>query len=259
MEEIERSWCAVGGEGVAAWEEMRNRPSLGANGIRVGAERTFLDRIYDSGSGELGRRGITLRARTWEGGGSITVKGRSHRDVNGTLTRQEWEEPASAAAALVALTRVHDLGGPQALAAGIGTREARGFGERWDPTDFFALFGLHEAHIRLTDRLARPVIDEAGAALAELAVDLVRYPFPDVVVCHLEVELELAPGADRRTFDGAAAEIDRARSLRPWPHSKTALGKALARLAERGGLADLLVDGHRLSPEAYDRLDDDLG
>lgn len=258
MEEIERCWCAVGDTGDAAWREMRERATLGATTLRFDAERTLDDRLFDTDEGGLGQVGLTLRLRSTPGAAWVTVKGPSIATADGTLTRPEWEASADRQSLVQALARVADWGGPT-LALGVEPADAAAGSDVGRLTRELAALGLHPRHRRRTRRLTRAVHLPAGPRVAELAVDEVEFATDAGAIVHREVELELARAGAREGFETAGAVIEGEGRLRPWPVSKTALGKALALLAAGGRLGSGALERGRLTSAGYDLLARSIG
>lgn len=254
-EELEHCW-RVRPEGDARTVELLAGLELLA-GARLEAptRHRLEDRVLDDASGSLRAVGATLRLRVADGRPLLTVKGPTQTDGSGAMRRFEWEHVWGVGVLDQALERLASLGAhPRATSA--GPRDA-------EPLAALGASGLEVIHGRCTERVLRRLRTPAGDPLGELAIDRVEYRVAGLAAAllHREVELEIAPGADPGAFGAAtrALEAVGGEDLIRWPHSKTALGAALERLAIGPRGAELLGHGGQLRDAAYRVLADEIG
>jgi inorganic triphosphatase YgiF len=193
---------------------------------------TLHDVYVDRADGMLAAHGLGLRLRIVDDARAlVTLKGKA-RASGHRLERLEVEGPL-------------DGGGWDAV-----RRAAAEAGVTLDPLPAsatplaqLAALGLAPINERTTRRTPRDVLD--GAVRAELVIDETTVRLQGGVARYVEVEIEAkdedAGGVVDRIVD-ALLEAH-APALRPWPHSKLAVGLTLARLDDAGELAAHLVDG----------------
>ena len=131
-----------------------------------------------------------------------------------------------------------------------------------DPTmsqvDVMKQMGLQVLQDRETERVPRNVLENngRGEVLAELEIDSVRYHFPQREVQLSELELEAKSPKGRKILRDLTNKLlrDFAPELRPWRHGKLVTGEKIQRLLQRADF-DNLMNGSRLKPEGYDRVE----
>jgi len=188
------------------------------------------DVYVDRADGVLAARRLGLRLRVIDDAPPlVTLKGKAvahgHRlerlEVEGPLAAGGWDAVRAAAASSgVAL---------DALPAD-GT-----------PLERLATLGLVPTHERTTLRTPREVASHA----AELVVDETSVRLRRGVARYVEIEIEAKAAAGNAVVDAMVDDLLArfAPLLRPWAHSKLAVGLTLARLDAAGELAAYLTDG----------------
>jgi len=188
------------------------------------------DVYLDRADGPLAARRLGLRLRTIDDAPPlVTLKGKAvahgHRlerlEVEGPLAAGGWEAVREAAAASGVVL-------PALPADG-------------SPLERLAALGLVPTHERTTLRTPRDVV---GAA-AELVVDETAVRLRRGVARYVEIEIEAKTAAANAVVDAIVDDLLArfAPVLRPWAHSKLAVGLTLARLDDAGELAAHLADG----------------
>lgn len=250
LEELEHCW-RVRPEGDArAVELLTGLEQLAGSRLEAPTTQRLEDRVLEDASGNLAAVGATLRLRIADGRPLLTVKGPTETDQSGAMRRFEWEQPWGAGVLDQALEQLASLGARPRVRPG-GARDG-------DAPAALSAAGFEVVHHRCTERVRRRLRTPAGDEVGELAIDRVEYRLIGLAapLLHREVELEIAPGADSGAFAAAARALEAAggRDLIRWPHSKTALGAALERLAAGPDGAGLLAPGGQLRDAAYRAL-----
>ncbi len=203
------------------------------------------DTYFDASSGSLSEKRIALRIRVIDEATMITVKGPTVR-VGGVTERTEYEESWSA----TALDRAFDL-----LRAHAVDASAPHFHS--DPRASLAGAGIGVVSVRTTDRLSMKLTEtDARVPTAELAIDHVEFQAGRSLVKHWEIECEAINTGSAQTVRVVLESLNRRykRSVKPFPHSKTAIAVALNELGATGRLESLLRDG-ALTPAGYVVID----
>jgi inorganic triphosphatase YgiF len=256
MQETEVALVIVSPEPQAVAARIAALRSLAGYALVPRDDVQIHDLYFDTPDRAFAPQRLALRLRRTGAGWLVALKGPSTPTAWGGVARLELEEPWSrqALAEIVAAldARGIDLPGRDARADGV------------PPHDALARLGLVVIQDRKTQRQVRnvqPAGEDAGPALAELAIDAVRYRVQTLAVWHHEVEIEAkaeaGAGALAAMVDGLMAGFGDA--LRVWPHSKLAIGFALEGLAARGDLAGLVGPDGGLAPAAYGAIDGWLG
>lgn len=251
--EIEARLVVMGPSRENLFRAVRALPTLA--GLRVGefGLRELRDEYFDLPNEPLKQRDCALRLRTQRLQSQeiqlLTFKGPDRSEGGHCKQRLEVEGPWSAPILERVLEEVQDLGlGP--FQAVPGTQA---------PADVLRFLGFQSIQVRRTLRDAAPLLSEART-VAELTLDHVRYQVAGQQVDHREIEVE-AQGETRAedvlAITGALQE-QFPRDLLPWAWSKTALGRGLEVLAERGALAPGL-EGSQLAGGFYAQLAEVLG
>lgn len=246
--EVESTLAIVGREADAVADRIRHLRRVAGCAVEPAPPRRLRD-VYFDRHGELRRAGLALRVRFPDAADPVLgLKGPARHLEGGGVERRErerrWGEGAWPAVA------------EELERAGLSLPSPASRPEE-DPLAALRAAGYRVVQDRATlRRPARLVRD--GEAVAELALDAVRFRVAGRELVHREVEVEaLGEGGAGAELVGAAAAalLERFGSvLRRWDHSKLATGRALEALV--GGGEDLPVgDQGELLPEAYDRLE----
>jgi CYTH domain len=254
-QELEACLVVLGSARPELCLELGERESLGDLTLGALDHRALVDTYFDTGDGRLVSADMALRLRKQTRGGEtrelLTWKGKSvHQGVSG-VARTELEGPATREF----LAEVF----AQLRAAGIDVDiESKPLSD--EPTKWLAVAGFHPVQSRSTQRVASVLEDTLGNAVCELAIDTVRYDISGNLVIHRELELEALGATTLSKVEALAASLtsDYPGELRPWPWSKTALGRALEALHQRGALFEL-IDEDELSATGYDAVGKSLG
>ncbi len=248
MGAIEReARLVVVGEGRGAlFEELAAARTLA--GLTVGPfeERRLADEYFDLPDGVLAARDCALRLRSQVTGDAsdlrLTLKGPASERTASAVAREELEESWSPAFFERVRERLCELG--VALPAGSGD----------DPRECLLGCGLASVQRRVTTRRASELSSPTGP-VAELVLDRVEYGAGGLTVLHREVEIEALGGLGVEELEGLATRLsaEHPGRLRPWPWSKTRLGRALEELQAAGELGPLSQAGE-LEDGAYDRV-----
>lgn len=223
--------------------------ALGGYAVRWTDDRPLRDVYVDTPSRALRSAGLALRLREDGSGWRVTLKGEGRPDGAGAVER----------------TEIEGAWAPAAVERILGELEARGvrlprppeLDTGGEPPEALRSAGLETIQDRRSRRRrARLVEREGGGTAAWLVLDTVRFRVRSGArVAHREVEVEATAGAPPGLPGRLAAEL-RSRLpdvLRPWPHPKLATGLALE------GTDPPTSDGGDLLPEAYERLERELG
>jgi len=244
--EREARLVVVGESRSALFEELAASRTLADLSLGPFEERRLADEYYDLPGGVLAARDCALRLRSQVTGDAsdlrLTLKGPAAERTASAVAREELEEPWSPAFFARVRERLSELG--VALPAGSGE----------DPRGRLVSCGLASVQRRETTRLASELSGTAGP-VAELVLDRVEYGAGGLTVLHREVEIEALGGLGVEELEGLAARLsaEHPGRLRPWPWSKTRLGRALEELQAAGELG-LLSSTGELEDGAYDRV-----
>jgi inorganic triphosphatase YgiF len=217
--------------------------------LRARGSERIVDRYFDTPDRSLRSRWQALRLRTTKDGTLIGLKGRARSASTRTEDRFELERPLSAQAIEEVRRRLR-------LSA---ARDAASVSDTDPDAVVEATLGVRLIQRRETHRLLRDVTDgrdAAGAPLAELALDRVRFSFDGREVTHYEVEVEAKQtGRGTKAVRVVASEL-RSRypdELFEWPYGKLPTGAAIEALLASGELARRRSE-KPLAPEAYERI-----
>ncbi len=217
--------------------------------LLVAPEKLLLrDTYFDTADRQLSAAQLALRLREIGGRCLIGLKGPEEDAADG-MRRMEHE----ALWTPMALTKVLQL----IADYGIPINEPQGAGFTQNPARVIESLGLEPIQVRDTERLCRDLVDpaEPSVAIAELAVDTVRYHLPGRQIAHHEVETELKAAKDAAILSTVGRELQGTwGELTPWIYSKYATGWAAARLLEMGILTDHVAASGYLRPAAYDLI-----
>ena len=257
MQELEACLAVLGGDRARLCSDLASAAEL--TGLVVGSpeRRELVDTYYDSPDGRLVAADMALRSRrqavagawrellTWKGPGtSLGASGTARSELEGSATEELLGELLDAVRA----------GGVQwsegeALPSSAGDPAG-------GPAAWFAKAGLVPVQSRATERTALMLSADGRGPVCELAIDQVTYELAAHRVVHRELELEAVGATELVEVEALAAQLasEHPSSLRPWPWSKTALGRALEVLEGAGELRALL-SGEELDRAGYDRVE----
>jgi len=204
--------------------------------LQPGLSKTIRDTYFDTAGQHLRKQGTNVRIREINDAFFISTKWGSRRTLRGATLRKEVEVSWSERA-LQSL--IKDL----KLEVGIVSPRTQ-FSET-APTESMKAIGLQVIQDRNTRREVRNISSgpKSTLALAELAIDRVTYHIGMHRASIFEVEVE----------EKASKSSSVVRNVTK-AHGKFVTGLAIQRLLETEP-ADSLLDGDRLLPEAFNRLD----
>ena len=242
-QEIEGKLIVLADDAAAVFAQVADLPHLG--GLHLVAGRIFelTDTYFDTKDAALRARGVALRLRETGGRTLLTLKVAGRVDASGIATREEWEVPYSARSLEELARRLVGLG----IEAGTpkGTR----------PEDALRAAGLLDLGSRATRRTTRDAVGDNESVIAEIALDAVSYSLPRRRVTHFEIEVEgKAGGIEEVAGLFGALRTTLGEAVRTFPYTKVAIDQALREL-ERNGELDEMLQGDRLVPRAYERIE----
>ena len=215
----------------------------------VSPKTVFLrDTYFDTADRQLSGGQLALRLREIGGRCLIGLKG-PEQPAGAGLRRTEHESAWTPAALNTVLQLIADYGIPINLSQAAAPAEA--------PVRIMAGMGFDPIQVRDTERLSRDLVDptEQSTAIAELAVDTVRYHLPGTRISHHEVEIELKAARDTVLLNMVCRELQGGwPELVPWLHSKYVTGWAAEMLLEAGILTDHIDASGHLRPSAYELI-----
>ncbi len=209
--EVEFKLSAVGADPDRALADLASLDVLAGHELGPPRRHAIRDVYWDTRTGELGRRRLTLRLREIDGEPRFTLKGGGSSD-RGLFRRDELEIPADADGWQVVRDELAGLGIPLPSPPATAT----------EPTAWLAEAGLVPTQDRTTERIARLVYRE-GLAVAELALDTTRYRFGRQVIPYREVEIEQL--ADPGATSAAQTLGEALLALMPGQFERATMGK----------------------------------
>ena len=229
---------------------VANKGSIGDYKLTAEPARILHDIYLDTPDHHLGSKRINLRVRGSGRSFWITMKVSPGLLTMRRHERLEIEIPWSS----------ESLSQIVGIVAGKGVRLIAP--SSLDPTmsqvDVMKRMGLQVLQDRKTERVPRNVLenDGQGEVLAELDIDSVLYHFPAREVRLFELELEAKSPKGRKILRDLNNKLlrDFAPELRPWRYGKLVTGEKIERLLRKGDL-DNFIDGSRLKPEGYERVE----
>jgi len=217
--------------------------------LQPGLSKTIRDTYFDTAGQHLRKQGTNVRIREINDAFFISTKWGSRRTLRGATLRKEVEVSWSERA-LQSL--IKDL----KLEVGIVSPRTQ-FSET-APTESMKAIGLQVIQDRNTRREVRNISSgpKSTLALAELAIDRVTYHIGMHRASIFEVEVEEKASKSSSVVRNVTKALLHAYqpALQKWSHGKFVTGLAIQRLLETEP-ADSLLDGDRLLPEAFNRLD----
>jgi inorganic triphosphatase YgiF len=253
--EVETALVVRARDPASALAEIGRLETLGGHTLEPLESQTIDDTYLDTDDRALHARRVALRLRSVDGSILLALK-KDLRRASDISERLELEAPWSRGS----LSRiVAELVSQRALPLITGPPSPSEQSD--DPKDVLAELGLVPVQRRKTNRDRRSVIDAAGQAVAELALDAVAY-FLDtgrVLICEVELEGR-APDADVALL--VSAVVRRFPALTIWPHSKLATGFAVERAVAAGRLvirSNEVLDSDALDTVALFAEDPHLG
>lgn len=238
-------WAVARDAAIAAWLRMD-----GVEGYRFGpmSDLWFRDRYFDTPEGGLGEARYALRLRQEGAKVRLALKGPAREVAGGARERVEMEDSWSGGFLRSILSTLRDAGvrvpDPVEPAGGIPPGTALGG------------LGLVKIQERALHRRRRDVFEEektTETAVAEIALDAVRYELRARSVLHHEIEVE-GIGAEAAVHVGritGGLETSFGNDIRRWEYGKLRTGIALELLEREGRLDALLDDRDRVLRDAY--------
>lgn len=248
-----------------AFDEIRRLTHVAGFGIEPDREIAIADTYFDTGPGALAAARYGLRLRRSEGALQVTLKGPAREVEGGALERFEYEAPYTEAAVDTALEALRSRGVriPERITRDRRSDLESGGSDASDDAEPYASAarqlrgcGFEVLQTREVVRAVRIVRGETGGeAIAELALDRVRFRTPAGVVVHEEVEVEAAAGGRVAVVADVVRGLRAAvPGLRPFRHDKLAVGLALDALAREGELARYVSAEGRLDDAGRERV-----
>jgi hypothetical protein len=213
----------------------------------VPADPLIIEDVYlDTAVRDLARQSWVLRVRREDRNTLFALKGPARRTEWGGIQRIEIEEPWSSDAPARIMDHLASCGTrialPPVAAGNVSAVEAL---ERC---------GFVILQRRQTRRDRRIILDPGKCdRVAELVLDRVRYRFSMQEIRHMEIEIEAKDPSGVSLARAAAdclLEIF-GQEVRPWDYGKTATGRILETLLDKGELQRLVRPDNYLMPIVY--------
>lgn len=249
--EIEACLLVVADDRRAWFEEQRSRLEIAGLPV-IGFESRLLgDTYFDLAGGELAKRDCALRVRATDGASQawrelMTFKGPASSADGLSVERLELELESSIESLEQILAHLRSIG------IEISALPSDSMGT---PTEILHRLGFRTIQRRQTTRVATG-LGSRRAPVAELALDHVIFEVGELRIHHHEVEIEALQDTTAHEVDRIASALlqESEGALEPWPWSKTAVGRALEILSERGELARIL-GAVGMTRDGYARID----
>jgi len=246
--EVEVSLVVVADDPESVLRRIARLREIGRYVLHARGSERIVDRYFDTPGGALRERGWALRLRALDGTLLIGLKGPRRGRSTKTEDRFERERPFAHEA-------VEEIGARTGLKG--ADRDAA---DANDPVAVLeARLGVRVIQERETSRLVRDAAharEVSGPALAELALDQVRFQIEGREIRHYEIEVESKrPGPGTKAAKEISAELVSryGDELLDWSFGKLPTGRAIEDLLARGALDDLGPEG-RLRPGAYEQI-----
>jgi inorganic triphosphatase YgiF len=215
---------------------------LGPYRLVVAQPQFICDVYFDTLTGALQSRNISLRIRRVNAERFLTFKQALAHEARGVQARVEIEQRWSRAA----FTRI----ARELQARGIAMEHSAYQAD--DPIRALQDAGCRIVQRRVTWRRVRQVI-HANRAYAELVIDKTTFFFGKQVVHLREVEIEAKHTRARLDDLAYQLQVMFAPALQPW-YSKLMTGRTIEALLQQGELQNLLDEKNNLTPAALARI-----
>ena len=228
--------------------------SIGEYRLVPQVSETIHDLYFDTPDRQLQNQLLALRIRRIGARLLITLKDQALPSDWGGVERSEIELPWSHEALIRCIGVLIDKG--------IEIQHRESDFDHVCPSNVMQTQNLVIVQDRKTHRQVRHIISNQGSSplLAELVIDRVTYCIRDLEIQHHEIEIETkvnhSPLGLRRLVEDLVTMCKP--TLREWPHSKVAVGKAIEMLLNDGVLKNLIGCNNSLLPTAYDKIDERL-
>lgn len=210
-------------------------------------ELTIHDSYFDTRTHDLRKLKWGLRVRSKGKEEFITLKGPAVVTRSGALERQEFEDLLDDRSLRIFLERIRSL----------GVNIISGAEDLSNPRNCLESRGLAPVQKRKTIRMLREIgHKDSQIPIAELVVDTVNYEIADLVVIHVEVEIESRDGIPTEDFD-RLIDVIKTRlpvGAREWRVDKLALGFVLDEFGQKGKLGEMIDSNGRLLEKSYDLI-----
>lgn len=249
--ELEAALMIVSDQPAEVANQIADLRELGSFRLIPQPTQNLYDVYFDTPDRLLAARGFGLRVRECGTERCVTLKGQTATPDAGPLARFELELPWQR-------RNLHRIVGELARRGIPLPGRIRRFDSQL-PAAVMSDLGLDTVQRRSNQRLRRNVVPARAAsntALAELAVDTVRYHLETRDVLLYEIEIEAADSGDHDLLVTLSEQLVKrfGPALRSWTFSKLATGAAIAELDSTAALEARLHADATLAPAAIETI-----